>query len=117
MTPQRRPQASRGAVEAARALKVDDGPEAYDARLGGPPAAPPANPGADQCVECGRTVNLAEPVSHGLRGSHTCHTVAGAVPPYLDPVTDAERGALLEYQHRRAAQRREDLTLDPTRPF
>ena len=36
---------------------------------------------------------------------------------YLDPVTDAERGALLEYQHRRAAQRRQDLNLDPTRPF
>lgn len=117
MTPHRRPHASRGVAEAARALNVDAGAEAYDARLGGSPAAPPANPRADQCVECGRVVNLAEPVSHGLRGSHTCHTPAGAVPPYLDPTTDAERGALLEYQHRRAQQRRTDLSLDPTRPF
>src|SRR5205085_11426784 len=82
-------------------------------RAGG---APPDQPRADQCVECGRTVNLAEPVSHGLRGSHTCATPAGVIPPYLDPTTDAERGALLEYQHRKADHRPADLALAPTRP-
>lgn len=87
------------------------------------PSAPgrPENPRNDQCVECGRDVNLAAPVSHGLRGLHTCRTPAGVIPPYLDPVTDAERGALLEYQHRRDEQRRlkapPPVNLDPTRPF
>lgn len=97
----------------ATATAVDGGP--VDPRLAG--GTPPAQPRADQCVECGRGVNLADPVSHGLRGSHTCHTPAGVIPPYLDPTTDAERGALLTYQQRRAEQRRADLSLDPTRPF
>lgn len=93
------------------------GPMPLPAVTDGAPAADRA--GVDTCTTCHRTVDEDVIVSHGVRGSHTCKSSAGVVPPYADPATEEERASTEAARARRFARYAADdaAANDPERPF
>lgn len=106
MTPRRSAERGNPAVAAAaEALAAAGVPKAGTGKA---QAADDARPG--HCVSCGKTVDPMTPVSHGLRGGHTCTDPAGVIPPYLDPQNVAERGATDIYRAARDGARHAQAT-------